>query len=83
MTKLKAETSQAAPYWEDVALISERDVWMAAGDYIERHSEFAAIEASKQADRFLCQGGLAGQRVWLRIVKAITRMTDADGEMAN
>lgn len=83
MSKLKPVNSSTPSFLEDAALISERDIWMAAGDYIERHSEFAAIEASKQADYFLSKGDLAGQRVWQRVVKAITSMTEVEGETPN
>ena len=56
---------------------------MGAGDFIEHHSDMAAIEAAKQADHFLSRGDLAGQRVWHRVVVAITSMTDATGDVAN
>lgn len=64
-------------------ILSDREVWNIAGEYIDRFSDFAAIEAAKQADWFLQNGDLAGQRNWQRIVKAITFMTDADGEIPN
>jgi len=63
--------------------ISERQIWDWAGDLIEAHSQFAAIEASKLADAYLERGDLYGQRVLMRVVRAITAMTDSDGEAAN
>lgn len=63
--------------------LSDREVWMVASEFIERYSEFATVEAAKQADWFLQKGDLAGQRNWLRVVKGIASMTAANGETAN
>lgn len=58
------------------ATFTDRDIWMAAIGMIEDHGDLAAIEASKIADTFLTDGDLAGQRIWIRVVRAITEMTD-------
>lgn len=67
----------------DARILSEREVWAAAGLLIEKHGDMAAIEASKKADHFLDTGDLAGQRAWLRVVRAIVSMTDATGATPN
>lgn len=63
--------------------LTDREVWMVAREFIERHSDLAAIEAAKQAEWFLQRGDLDGQRNWTRVVKAIVLMTDPTGETAN
>ena len=43
---------------------------------LKRYGDTAAIEAAAHADEFLAQGDLDGQRVWLRILRAIDTLTD-------
>jgi len=38
----------------------------------------ARLQASLRADEFLEQGDLDGQRLWLRIIKAIDELTTSD-----
>lgn len=76
-------TPQPSPEPAFALTLTDREVWMVAREFIERHSDLAGIEAAKQADWFLQRGDLAGQRNWLRVVKAIVAMTDPTGETAN
>ena len=65
------------------AVMSERDVWMAAGVLIREFGEQAIIEASNKADQFQKLGDVDGQRTWMRIVHAAAAMLDVDSRMAH
>jgi hypothetical protein len=47
------------------------DIYRAAKQLIDQHGDAATFEASTKADGMLETGDLEGQRVWLRILKAI------------
>ncbi len=50
---------------------------------VKRYGKDAASKANKRAGEFLDQGNLDGQRVWMRIVRAIEelqRQRPRDGE---
>jgi hypothetical protein len=53
------------------AVISDIDIWRSANELIKRYGDTADIEASIRADALLNKGDLEGQRIWLRILKAI------------
>jgi hypothetical protein len=51
---------------------------------IKHHGDTADIEAARRADEYLAEGELDGQRVWMRIVKAIDELrTVKPGETKN
>jgi hypothetical protein len=55
-------------------MISDLDIWRSANELIKQFGDTAAIEAAAPADALLDKGDLDGQRVWLRILKAIDEM---------
>lgn len=65
------------------SVMSERDVWMAAGVLIREFGEQATIEASNKADQFQKLGDVDGQRTWMRIVHAVAAMLDVDSRVAH
>jgi hypothetical protein len=54
-----------------VRVLSELDIWRAANLLIRQYADQAAIEAARKADLMLDRGDAEGQRVWLRIKRAI------------
>ena len=52
-------------------MISDTDIWRSANELIKQFGDTADIEAATRADALLAKGDLDGQRVWLRILKAI------------
>jgi len=64
------------PFFDQSEPISERDIWLTAGELIHRVGDVAAIEASKIAEECMTEGDLAGQAIWLRVVRSITALTD-------
>ena len=52
------------------------DVWRTAGLMVKRYGKDAVIESAKRADDLMAVGDLDGQRVWLRVLKAIEELTD-------
>ena len=65
---------------------SDRDIWRAAHDYIERYCEYAPIKVAQRADAFLAKGDIKGQRVWKRVLAAIYDLRNSmpvDGERLN
>lgn len=67
----------------DERVISEREIWTTAGLLLQEYGDMASFEASKKADSLLDEGDMAGQRVWLRVVRAIVSMTDTEGTTPN
>jgi hypothetical protein len=55
-------------------MISDLDIWRSANELIKQFGDTADIEAAARADALLGKGDLDGQRVWLRILKAIDEM---------
>ncbi len=49
----------------------EIDIWRAAHALVDQHGEDATIHAAMRADQLLDAGNLDGQRVWLRILRAV------------
>ena len=68
------------------AVTDDLDIWRAAQLFVKRHGEDATIQAAFRADELLAEGDVDGQRVWLRIVKAVEelqRPKPAPGEEVN
>lgn len=62
-------------------MIPDLDIWRAAALMIKHYGDTADIEAAARADEYQAKGELDGQRVWLRIAKAIDELrTAGDGE---
>jgi hypothetical protein len=59
-------------------MISDRDIYGTANIMIREFGSEARLQASLRADEFLEQGDLDGQRLWLRIIKAIDELTTSD-----
>ena len=52
-------------------MTSDLDIWRSANELVKRFGDTADIEAAARADELLAKGDIDGQRVWLRILKAI------------
>lgn len=48
------------------------DIWRCAALMIQRYGGNADLEAQARAQRLLDDGDRAGQRIWLRVGRAIT-----------
>lgn len=60
------------------------DIWRCAAMMIKHYGDTADIEATAKADEYLAKGELDGQRVWMRIARAIDEMSSVGpGEMKN
>jgi len=64
-------------------MISDLDIWRSANELIKQFGDTAHIEAAVRADALLDKGDLDGQRVWLRILKAIDEMQKTPFSKAN
>ena len=65
-------------------MIPEIDIWRTAALMIEHYGDTADIEAASKADALLAEGELYGQRVWMRIARAIDELrTVKPGEAKN
>ncbi len=53
---------------------SDLDIYRSAKLLIDRHGAAATIHAAMNADAMLERGNLDGQRVWLRIIRAIEEL---------
>ena len=51
--------------------IPESDIWCVANLMIREHGVEAEIVAARRADEMLDRGDIDGQRVWMRISRAI------------
>jgi hypothetical protein len=52
-------------------MIPDPDIWHRAAELINGYANTADVEAAARADECQAKGDLDGQRVWLRITKAI------------
>ena len=52
-------------------MISDREIWQAAGAMIKRYGEDAATEAESRADQLLAEGDAEGYAIWRRIMEAV------------
>lgn len=51
--------------------VEDIDIWRVAHALIKQHGEDAVFEAARRADALLDKGDMDGERVWLRIMKAV------------
>ncbi len=52
-------------------MISDREIWQAAGAMVKRYGEDAATEAAKRADELFDEGDAEGYAIWRRIMEAV------------
>lgn len=57
---------------------SEKEIWTAANQMIQRHGEDAERQARLLAKQMKVAGDLAGHNSWLRIVAAIELLQNTD-----
>lgn len=57
-------------------MTSDLDVYRVAKQYIDLHGDLAKIQAARMADQMLEKGDTEGQRVWMRIRRAIADLTE-------
>lgn len=55
-------------------VILNTDIWRCAALMIANYGDVANIEAASEADVMLAKGDIDGQRVWMRIAKAIEEL---------
>ena len=55
-------------------MISDRDTYRTAFDYLKRHGDTAPIFAAMEADALLEAGDLDGAATWRRILGAVRQM---------
>jgi hypothetical protein len=58
-------------------MIPDRDIWRAANLLIREHGADAEVVTARRADEMLERGERDGQRVWLRIRRAIVELQAA------
>lgn len=58
-------------------MTSDLDIYRSAHALIQQHGDEAAIQAAYRADAMLDRGDLDGQRVWLRILRAVKDLLHA------
>jgi hypothetical protein len=59
-------------------VIPDIDIGRGAKELIKQYGDLADIEAAARADEFEAKGERDGQRVWLRIAKAIDELRTAN-----
>lgn len=67
-------------------MTEEIDIWRAADLLVKRHGDDAAMVAAQRADELLARGDIDGQRIWKRILAAVSelqRKTPTAGERSN
>ena len=52
-------------------MISDREIWQAAGAMIKRFGDDAAREAEFRADQLLVERDAEGHAIWRRIMEAV------------
>ncbi len=52
-------------------MISDREIWQAAGAMVKRYGDDAATEAAMRADELLDEGDMDRCAVWKRIMQAV------------
>ena len=58
-------------------MISDLDIFRTASLLVKQHGTEATIHAAIHADAMLDKGDLDGQRVWLRILRAVKDLLHA------
>lgn len=56
------------------------DIWRAAKLLVDRHGNEAPVHAATRADELLADGDIEGQRVWMRILRAIEEFLRGRGD---
>jgi hypothetical protein len=59
---------------------NEREIWTIAGLMIQEFGDRAVIEAALRADKALSKNDIDNQGLWRRVIKAITDLTETEGE---
>jgi len=68
------------------ARMEEIDIWRAAQQLIKMYWSEAGLAAAQRADKAIDQGDPEGERVWVRITRAVaelSRQTPSGGEELN
>ncbi len=55
-------------------MVLEIDIWRTAAEMIKGYGDTADIEAAFRADALLAKGDIEGQRVWMRVLRAIDQL---------
>ena len=61
-------------------MISDREIWQAAGAMIKRYGDDAATEAAKRADELFDEGDADGYAIWRRIMQAVEGLSGTEPE---
>ncbi len=61
-------------------MISDREIWQAAGAMVKRYGEDAATEAAKRADELFDEGDAEGHAIWRRIMEAVEGLSGTEPE---
>lgn len=61
-------------------IANEREIWMIAGLMIQEFGDYAVVEASMRADKALSESDIENQGLWRRVIKAISELTETEGE---
>ncbi len=65
-------------------MISDREIWQAAGAVIKRFGNDAAREAEFRPDELLVEGDAEGYAIWRRIMEAVLGLSGTEpGERVN
>ena len=64
-------------------MTSDLDIWRSANLMIQRHGDLADIQSATRADELLAKGDIDGQRVWMRIPRAIYELRAVKPENKN
>ena len=51
--------------------MNDRDAYITAASLLKQHGELAWVHATSKAETLLEEGDIKGQRVWLKIIRAI------------
>ena len=55
-------------------MVSELEIFQVANLYLKQHGEDAEIVAATRADELLASGEIDGERMWLRVIRAIKEL---------
>lgn len=60
-------------------MTDEIDIYRTANLLVKQHGEMqAAIHAAQRADELMASGDMEGRRVWLKVLKAVKELLDAE-----
>lgn len=60
--------------------MNDREAYITASTLLKKHGELAWLHATTKAETLLEQGDIKGQRVWLKIIKAIDDLQRQDSD---